>query len=427
MFLRAAAELYRLKRNEWLKPRDLARLQWRKLKRVLKHAYENVPYYRRLFQTAGIRPEDIKSHEDLAKIPITTRSQIQALPPEEIMARGFERSKCLEFRTSGSSGRPLNVYRTPREKEFFDIVWLRCFLGAGLRWRDKKVSVCILPPVPEPRKFWFQSLGIMKREYIPFFKNEEYAVEYLKKEDFDVLISFPSRFRIFTQIIKREGRSGRGPRLVFSAAEMLDPRTRRQIEETFQAPVYDFYGMVEFRGMAWECASHHGFHINADTVLLEVVRNGMPVKPGERGRIIATGLHSYAMPFIRYDTEDVGALSTSLCPCGRGLSLLERLEGRCNDLITLSNGKVLTPGFAFFLRGLEGIKHYRVVQERVDELIVYLALETNAPSDLVQRVEKGIKDGIAEPVAVRVKIVDEIPPDPFGKLRAVVSYVPVNF
>jgi phenylacetate-CoA ligase len=427
MFLRAAAELYRLKRNEWLTPQELERRQWRKLKRMLRHAYENVPYYHRLFSDAGITPEDIKSREDVAKIPVTTKTQIQALPPEEIMAKGYSKEKCLEFRTSGSTGRPLNVYRTQREKEFFDIVWLRCFLGAGLKWRDKKVSICILPPVPEPRKFWFQSFGIMRREYIPFFKNEESAVEFLKKEDFDVLISFPSRFRIFTQRIKREGRSGRGPRLVFSAAEMLDPRARRQIEETFQAPVFDFYGMVEFRAMAWECASHHGFHINADTVLLEVVRNGMPVKAGERGRIIATGLHSYAMPFVRYDTEDVGSLSTAPCPCGRSLPLLERLEGRCNDLITLSNGKVLTPGFVFFLRGLEGIRQYRVVQERVDELIVCLALEANAPSDLVQRVENGIKAGIGEPVTIRMKIVDEIPPDRFGKLRVVISYVPVNF
>jgi phenylacetate-CoA ligase len=266
----------------------------------------------------------------------------------------------------------------------------------------------------------------MRREYIPSLGNEEYVVEFLKKEDFDVLIGFPSRYRVFIPRIKQEGRSGRGPRRVFSAVEMLDSEMRRQIEQTFKVPVFNFYGMVEFRAIAWECAPHRGFHINADTVFLEIVKKGMPVKAGEMGRIVITGLHSYAMPFIRYDTEDVGVLSEGLCPCGRGLPLLARLEGRCNDLITLSNGEILLPGFAFFLRDLKGIRQYRIVQEKIGELIVYLVLEENAPSDLVQDVEKRIKARLGNTVTMWVKTVDEVPQELSGKLGAVISYVPVD-
>ena len=187
MVLRAVAELYRLKMNEWLSPSAIEKLQWQKLKRLLRHAYENVPYYHRLFNEAGIRLEDIKSREDLSKIPITTKAQIQDLAPEEVMAQGIDRSKCNEFRTSGSTGRPLSIYLTKREKEFFDIVWTRGFMGAGLRLRDKKVSICNVPPVPKPRKYWFQSLGIMRREYIPTLLNEEYVTKILNKEDFDIM------------------------------------------------------------------------------------------------------------------------------------------------------------------------------------------------------------------------------------------------
>jgi len=427
MVLRAVAELYRLKRNEWLSPSAIEKLQWRKLKRLLRHAYENVPYYHRLFNDAGIRPEDIKSRQDLSKIPITTKAQLQDLAPEEIMARGTDRSKCIEFRTSGSSGRPLSVYLTKREAEFFDIVWTRCFMGAGLSWKDKKVEIINMAPVPEHQKYWFQSLGIMRREYIVSLGKEGYVTGFLNKGDFDVLSSYPSVFGIFMARMKRKDRTGRGPRLVFSAAEMLDAPTRRKIEDYLQAPVFNFYGMREFGAMAWECPPHRGFHINTDTIVLEIVRNGKAVESSERGRIIATGLHSYAMPLIRYDTEDVGILSRKRCPCGRGLPLLESLEGRCNDFVSLPNGKILPPGSTAFLRELKGIRQYRIVQERVDELIVYLVLEANPSSDLVERVKEGIKASVGEAVTVGVKIVDEIPRDRSGKLRSVISYVPVNF
>jgi len=299
-------------------------------------------------------------------------------------------------------------------------------MGAGLRLRDKKVSICNVPPVPKPRKYWFQSLGIMRRKYIPSLRNEEYVTKFLNKGDFDILAIYPSRFEVSAATMKREHLSGRGPRLVFSTAELLDRPTRQRIEEYFRAPVYNFYGMVEFGAMAWECAPYRGFHINTDTVVLEIVRNGKPVKAGEKGRIVATGLHSHTMPFVRYDTEDVGILSTKRCACGRGLPLLERLEGRCDDIISLPDGNVLPTSFSRFLRDLKGIRQYRIVQEKIDELIVYLVLEANPPSDLVARVKKQIKPWVGEAMAIQVKIVDEMSLDSSGKLRSVISYVPVN-
>ena len=153
MVLRAVAELYRLRRNERLSPQALEKLQWRKLKRLFRHVYENVPYYHRLFKTAGIKPEDIKGPENLSRIPITTKSQIQDLAPEEIMVRGIDRSKCIEIRTSGSTGRPLSVFLTKKEKEFFAVVWARGFMGAGMNWKDKRLHVAGLASESPPEKY----------------------------------------------------------------------------------------------------------------------------------------------------------------------------------------------------------------------------------------------------------------------------------
>ena len=426
MVLHAVTELYRLRRNEWLSPQALEKIQWRKLKRLLRHAYENVPYYHRLFKTAGIRPEDIKSHQDLSKVPITTKVQLQALAPEEIMARGIDRSKCIEIRTSGSTGRPLNIYLAQKEREFFDIVWTRGFMGAGLSWKDKKVHIRNVLREPITCKYWFQSLGIMRREYIPLVGNEEFVAKFLEKGDFDILVSYPALFRIIIGRMKQDDRLRRGPRLVFSAGELLDVPIRRKIEDYFQAPVFNFYGIMEGGLIAWECAPHRGFHINTDIVVLEIVRDGKVVESGERGRIVATGLHSYSMPFIRYDTEDVGVLSDRRCPCGRSLPLLEGLEGRCNDFVSLPDGRVLPPGLFISLCNLDEIVQYRIVQEKIDELIVYLVLESNTPTDLAKCAKEKIKAWVGETMTIRMKIVDEIPPDRSGKLRSVISYVPLS-
>jgi len=424
--LRAAIELSRLKRNEWLKPRDLARLQWQKLKRLLRHAYENVPYYRRLFQTAGIRPEDIKSREDLAKIPITTKSQIQALPPEEIMARGFERSKCLELRTSGSTGKPLSVWLSKREREFRVALWAWSSMSAGLGFQDKSLHIVSAPDEKPAKKYWFQRLGIMRRDWRSIF--DEKTFEILEQGDIDVLSSLPSVFMIIIEHLRRKGISRLHPRLLFTTAEVLDASTRRQIEGFFQARIFDFYGLAEVDLIAWQCQPCYGFHINTPNQVVEFLRKGKAVPPGEEGRIIVTSLHSYAMPFIRYDTEDVGILSRQRCSCGRGMPLLERVEGRCDDFITLSDGRHFSSQiFRRITRTVDGLKQYKVIQENKDRLLIYLVVNKSCAANACESLKEKVGSVLGKEVKVRFNVVDDIPRATSIKDRTVISYVPPDF
>ena len=425
MALRAAIELCRLKRNEWLKPQDLARFQWQKLKRLLRHAYENVSYYRRLFQTAGIRPEDIKSREDFVIIPITTKAQLQDLPPGALLAKGYDIKNCTRVETSGSTGKPLSVFQTKGERQLVDAIWTRGFMAAGLRWSDKKITIWASPHEAKPLRYWFQSLGLMRRDYATLLGSETDVLEVLKKGRFNIISSFPSVFKALMGRIKREGTPGIHPRLVFSSAELLDEPTRRQIEETFQAPVFDFYGMEEVGLIGWECPARQGFHLNIDIFAIEFVTNGRPVAAGERGRIIVTSLYSYAMPLIRYDSEDVGRARTKLCPCGRGLPLLSNLEGRFDDILSLPDGRPFPPtGLTTIMRRLKGIKQYKAVQEKTNKLVVYLLLKEDHPSDILQQVERDIREVFSEAMEVEIKAVKEIPLEGSGKFRPAISLVP---
>ena len=428
MVLRAAIGLYRLKKNEWLNPKALARLQWMKLKKILRHAYENVPYYHRLFNDAGIRPEDIKNRDDLSKIPITTKSKIQGLAPEEIIARGIDRSKCIELRTSGSTGRPLSVFLTKKEKEFFAVVWARAFMGAGMNWKDKRLHVVGLVSENPPEKYWFQRLGIMRRQHGALLDGNGQVFEVLEQGNIDILSSQPSILKLIIEHLVRKGCSRLHPRLVFTVAEVLDASTRQQIENFFHAPLFDFYGLTEVGLIAWECAPHHGFHLNVDNQLVEFLRKGKRVPAGKRGKIIATSLHSYAMPFIRYDTEDVGILSRKRCPCGRGLPVLQRLEGRCDDFVSLPNGRHFPPQvFRRIMRTVPGVEEYKVIQERRDRILIYMVIKKAFPMEICKAVREKVESALGKDLKIRFNVVDDIPLDRSGKLRSVISYVPVDF
>jgi len=265
----------------------------------------------------------------------------------------------------------------------------------------------------------------MRRDYATVFGSKTDVLEVLKKGSFNIISTFPSIFKVLMGRIKREGGSGIHPRLIFSSAELLDEPTRRQIEEAFQAPVFNFYGMEEGGLIAWECPAHEGFHLNIDTFAVEFVQNGKSVRPGERGRIIITGLCSYAMPLIRYDTEDVGILGTKRCLCGRGLPLLDNLEGRFDDILSLPDGRAFPPsGLTTIMRELKGIRQYRVIQEKINRLVVDLVLRESHPSDIAQQVERDIKECFTEAVDVEIRIVKEIPFEGSGKFRSAISLVP---
>ena len=140
MLIPPLLHLYRLRRQEWLQTKELKELQRRKLIAIINHAYRNVRYYKSLFDSAGVKPDDIKSTEDLAKIPITRREVLQRLPAGDITVNNADLTRCKRILTSGSSGRPLMVYRTRREHNLYDIGWARSFLDNGARIWDRNAD-----------------------------------------------------------------------------------------------------------------------------------------------------------------------------------------------------------------------------------------------------------------------------------------------
>ena len=193
--------LYKLRKQEWLHTETLRKLQQRKLVAVVNHAYRNVRYYKSLFDSVGVKPDDIKTSEDLAKIPITRREALQQLPTGDIVASNADLTRCKKTLTSGSSGRPLMVYRTRREDNFYDIGWARSFLDNGERIWDRNADYHSYEHIP---KRWFEHFGIWRRIIIPTLEDPKNKARMIERARPDIIRANPSELVSLAMTVQRE-------------------------------------------------------------------------------------------------------------------------------------------------------------------------------------------------------------------------------
>ena len=418
--------LLKLWRSQWLRKEELEDLQQRKLQKIIKYAYERVRYYHQLFNSVGIRPEDIKNKEDLRCIPITSRKQIQSLAINEIVGKGVELRNCHHVRTSGSTGIPLEVIKSKKDNLLSNLVFMRSLLANGYRLTDKQVIVTAPRNLP---RYWFQHLGIMRRKFISAFDNSENQIRQMRPVRPHFIWGYPSSLRRIAEEIRRRGIEDISPRRVVTGGEHLDQKTRQIIQSAFRSKVVDFYSSEECGNIAWECDRHEGYHINIDSFVVEIVHNGKSARPGEKGEIVVTCLDSYAMPLIRYDIKDIGIGGEGLCSCGRGLPLLKRIEGRADDLVVLSNGTIVSfSELVYALRSIPGALQFRVIQKKIDDFLLQLKTERNFTQEtIIKKVRREMTRILRDQGDIEIQILDEIPRDPLGKTRCVISHIKSSF
>jgi len=418
--------LWKIRKNLHSKSSDLRKMQNRELRAMLQYAYENVPFYHRKFVEGQIRPDDIKTVEDLVKVPFTTKKEIQDASPADLLARNVDQKKCLTRRTSGSTGLPLTLMYDNRTVAFERAFWFRSYFENGLRISDN-MAMIIDPPFFQVSQYWYQRLGILERHYLSIFDPPEKHIECLKQISPDAIQSYPSTLAILAE---KCGKKSIEPRLIFTLSELLDKGTRQLINSTFETELFDLYGCTELGLMAWECRGRIGYHINSDGMIVEAVRDNGDSISDERGEIVCTSLFRQEMPLIRYKIGDVGTIANEECSCGVTLPLMEIVEGRRDDFLTTVNERILPPTIFFpfpFVRS-EGLKQMKVVQERKDFLRIQLVIgETFDQSEKAfESAQMEIEKVFGKGTKVSFQVLDTIPRDSSGKLRKVVSNVPVK-
>jgi phenylacetate-CoA ligase len=414
-------QFHALLRNQWKSPEELARITDLRLRKLIRHAHDRVPYYRRLFESVRLGPGDIRTAADLRHLPMTTRETMQGLELRQKMAKGLDPASCRQSTTSGTTTMPLRVYATPRDSTIMAFGWARAFLARGMRPWYKMIAFKGQKDV-STRHSWYEHLGLWRRREVSTWDGAPAWIRAIREWKPQVLVGYEMTLKILAEAVRDGQAHDIAPVRVFHSSGILDSYSRRLIESALRTTAVDIYGSDEGGCIAWECDRCEGYHICSDTVIVEILNNGEPVDPGEEGEVVITNLSSFAMPFIRYRQGDAAVLSADAPACGRGFSLLKGIQGRTDDYVMLRSGEKISPHPVYHcIDPVRGIRRWRVIQETLDRMTVELepgdgfqGSTCATVKDNLERLTKGL-------IEVAVVRVPEIRVDPLVKFRSVTS------
>ena len=426
-----------LRKTQWLSPAQMRDLQDEKLRRLVRHCYRNVPFYRARMQEAKLRPEDIRGQDDLHKLGFVTKDDIRKHLYFDIMSENHDKNDVLKITTSGSTGEPFVCYADRAQLEVRWAATLRAQEWTGYKFGDPTV------------RLWHQTLGMSKdqvfkehldaflsnRTFIPVFELSDANLARMVRTIAGVkpvlMDGYAEALDFLAHYVKSVGSLDVRPRAIMSSAQTLPLPSRKVIEEAFGCKVFDKYGSREFSGIAYECEAHDGHHVVSEAYIVEVLKDGRPAAPGEVGEVVITDLNNFCMPFVRYRIGDLAEAGDphAACRCGRGAPRIGAIQGRVQSIILGTDGRYL-PGtfFAHYLKEFDyAIQRFQVVQEQPGAITFKIVKGGRFSNDVLDEVLATFRTHLGEKIRVDVEFVDSLALIRTGKHVASVSKLAVDF
>jgi len=417
-----------LEKNQWKSPEDLAVLQALKLKRLLIHANNTVPFYRQRFNDLGIDATKLHQPEYFSKIPLLTKKDINENRDKMISIK-LNGNRLVPNSTSGSTGEALYLYYDMRSAAYRRATVIRNEQWLGIRLGDHAATLWGAPMDLKKAAAlrgrlhgWANNLMFLSS----YDMSDKTLGDYERKLNSfkpKLLTSYPGPLSVFAEYLLKKNRKIPSIKAIISSAETLYPWQKDIIEKAFCCPVYNRYGCREFGDIAHECACREGLHIHNDRFVIEILNENIePAAEGESGELVITDLDNYGMPIIRYRIGDMASFKNVLCSCGRGFPLLEEVEGRTLDVVRASNGNRLGGTFwTFLFKSRPGIKSFQVIQERLDEITVRYVKDGSVANVDLLSFESRIHEKCGDNLNVHFVEVSSILKTASGKNRFVVS------
>ena len=428
--------LQRLWASQWWSLDRLQAEQWRSLQQLLLHAYQHVPFYRKMFRGLGAEPQDVRTPDDFRRLPLLTKELIQTHPNELRAEGGFNPAGVYLNHTGGSTGAPLSFWQDAQYRSW------------GMAELDRDFRLCGYRPGQRQAFLWGSDVDsrfhqTSRGRIHDFLHNLQWidtfdvdvgklrrALQQLVVFDPHLLVGYVSSLALMARLVHAEGLVAPRPRAIQTSAEALTQSTREIIEGAFGAKCFDRYGCREVGNIAHECDAHRGLHLLLENNYTEFVTDDhRTADPGTTGQIVVTNLHNHVMPLIRYATGDVGTPSSRPCACGRGLPLMESVKGRISDTIVSPSGKLLHGEFFTHLfYGLDGVRQFQVEQMTTVDLVIRIVTESPESFESTERQVADLISRHGDP-AFRIVFqrVTQIPPRKSGKYCFTLSHVPISF
>ena len=415
-------------RNSW-SHEQFAEYQLQEIRKLIRHAATNVPYYRKVFNERGIDSDCIHELEDLARLPILEKDIVRA-DPLAIVDERLDHTKLIIMHTSGTTGTPLDLYL-----DISQYTMARAYMAARVwsvagmrRRRNPSVSIgghLVTAPNRTKPPFWvvnrrWKQLYMSSYHLAPEYIN--YYVKELRRFKADYIEGIPSSVYAIARYILDKKLDPVPLRACFTTSETLFDYQREAIKQAFGCKTYNQYGCGEHVVFAAEC-KHGSMHLSPEFGIVEIVDDSdKPVPIGQTGQLICTSLTNRVQPFIRYRVGDVGALQADNCSCGSLLPILKSIEGRIDDVLITRDGRLigrLDPVF----KGTRGIIEAQIVQDDYDKFRVRVVPSQAYSNNDGREIKTSLLARVGE-AHVQIELVDRIERGPGGKFKAVVRNMP---
>jgi phenylacetate-CoA ligase len=417
-----------------LKPKELESIKQTRIRKIVRYAYRNVPFYRKRFDEAGLRPESIKNTDDVVKIPFTVKTDLRDNYPLGLLAVPPRRLYCLHA-SSGTTGKPIVVAYTRGDLETWtrlmgrtlDVTGVKkgdvlqnmygygLFTGGlGLHYGARAVGATVLPTSAGNTKRQLMLMKDLRTTAVSCTPSYMvYLCEASRAEGYDPKKDFALRIGIF-------------------GAEPWSEEARKRIEECFGLRAHDIFGLSELYGpgVGIECERRSGLHVWADEFLVETINpeTGEVLEPGSEGELVFTMLSREAMPLLRYRSRDLSKVYEEECACGRYHPRIERIKGRSDDMLIVGGVNVFPSQVEHVLMNVQGLgDQYQIVvsHEELDRLAVKVETEKDKLTD--PKLPKQIQEELFGTLGIHanVELVEEgTLPRSEGKARRVVDLRP---
>ncbi|HEY4309117.1 MAG TPA: hypothetical protein VGN12_06660 [Pirellulales bacterium] len=423
--------IYRqLERSQFVSLREVESRQFEALGQLIAHAFATCPFWRCRFDEVGLKPYDIRSLNDIRLLPLLTKQDLQRHYPD-MRSTAYANALVQVKKTSGSTGVAVEVVVDEAAQQFKRAATVRSDQWSG--WRLGERVACVWGNPEYVRRGWrgrLRNLLLERATYLDTLKMDSASMsaftDRLRRKPPSLLFGHAHSLYLLAEYVRQNGGAGFQPRGIISTAMVLHDWQRRRIAEVFDCPVTNRYGCEEVSLIACECQRHDGLHVNAEGVFVEIVRSdGSPAAPGERGSVVVTDLQNHAMPMLRYKVGDTAIAADRVCPCGRGLPLLESIEGREADYVTTAAGEMisgisLTENFAMLV---PGVGQLQIVQEAVDRFTFRIVRDHIFDTSSLARLDALTKERFGPGCTYNCEFVESIPQEPSGKYRFCISHV----
>lgn len=421
-----------LESSQWWNKQRMREWQDERLRAIVRHAGEHVPYYRELFARHGIDPQRFSGVDDLDKIPILTRATLKSRQ-QDLKSRHPGDRKLLEGHTSGTTGSPLSVSYGG------DVVTMNyAVMDRQYRWAQARmerhgdriavVRGNVIVPLSQQRPpFWRHNRSLNQLLLSSFHLTPANLTSYfaaLREFRPTVIDGYPSSLYVLAKVLLNRGE--RLPmKVAITSSETLYDFQREAIEAAFECRVFDYYAAAERVIFAVECERHSGHHLCEEYGITQIVdENDQLLPAGQEGFMVGTSLHNTGMPMLRYRTTDRTAIKIQGCACGRPLPLMEDVTTKAEDLLRLRDGRLIPPSVLTHpFKPLDSIEASQLVQTELDRLLVRLIPRPEYSEKDAQHLVRELKARLGEDMRIDIELVDAMPRTARGKFKWVVSQV----